>query len=164
VGRWRLALVAFASLPAALGGALLVVYAARWTGSLGAVAGLLGVFGLAARQSVAVIARIREGHADIPAAAARTAGHTVTVAVVTGAVIAPFALSGGTAGLELLWPAACVILGGLVTVTLVGLYVLPVACLRLGADVLAPSSAESATVTVLPPPRAPAPGRPAESA
>jgi multidrug efflux pump subunit AcrB len=164
LGRWRLALIAFASLPAALGGALLVVYAAHWTGSLGAVAGLLGVFGVAARQSVSVIARIREGHADIPAAAARTAGHTVTVAVVTGAVMVPFAVSGGTAGLELLWPAACVILGGLVTVTLVGLYVLPVACLRLGADVLAPSSAESAAVTVLPPPRAPAPRRPAESA
>jgi multidrug efflux pump subunit AcrB len=133
LGRWRLALVAFASLPAALSGALLVVFAEHWTGSLGAVAGLLGVFALAARQAVAVIARIREGHPDVPAAAARAAGHTVTVAVVTGAVMAPFAVSHGVAGLELLWPAACVILGGLVTVTLVSLYVLPVACLRVPA-------------------------------
>jgi Cu/Ag efflux pump CusA len=142
LGRWRLALVAFASLPVALSGALLVVYAVHWTGSLGAVAGLLAVFGLAARQAVTVIARIREGYADIPAAAARAAGHTITVAVVTGAAMAPFAVSGGTAGLELLWPAACVVLGGLVTVTLASLYVLPVACLRLGPKVLGPGPAD----------------------
>jgi hypothetical protein len=37
-----------------------------------------------------------------------------------------------------------VILGGLVTITLVSLYVLPVACLRLGPDGLAPDRAESA--------------------
>jgi multidrug efflux pump subunit AcrB len=153
LGRWRLALVAFASLPAALGGAVLVVYAAHWTGSLGAVAGLLGVFALAARQSVTVIARIRQGYADIPAAAASTAGHTAAVAVVTGAVMAPFAVSGSTAGLELLWPAACVILGGLVTVTLVSLYVLPVACLRLGPDVLGPGPVESAADEALVPPQ-----------
>ena len=143
VGRWRLALVAFATLPAAMGGGLLVVYAAHWTGSLGAVAGLVGVFALAARQAVTATARIREGRADIPAAAARTAGHALTVAVVTAAALVPFAASGATAGLELLWPAACVILGGLVTITLVSLYVLPVACLRLGPGVLAPSSAET---------------------
>jgi multidrug efflux pump subunit AcrB len=151
VGRWRLALVAFGTLPAAMGGGLVVVYAAHWTGSLGAVAGLLGVFALAARQAITVTARIREGHTDIPAAAARTAGHALTVAVVTAAALVPFAASGATAGLELLWPAACVILGGLVTITLVSLYVLPVACLRLGPRVLAPSSAESSADEVLVP-------------
>ena len=151
VGRWRLALVAFGTLPAAMGGGLLVVYGAHWTGSLGAVAGLLGVFALAARQAVTVTARVRAGHADIPAAAVRTAGHALTVAVVTAAALAPFAASGVTAGLELLWPAACVILGGLVTITLVSLYVLPVACLRLGPGVLAPDSAESSADEVLVP-------------
>jgi hypothetical protein len=153
VGRWRLALVAFGTLPAAMGGGLLVVWAAHWTGSLGAVAGLLGVFALAARQAVTITARIRDGHADIPAAAARTAGHALTVALVTAAAVAPFAATGTTAGLELLWPAACVILGGLVTITLISLYVLPVACLRLGPKVLAPSSAEEVLV---PAQRAPA--------
>jgi multidrug efflux pump subunit AcrB len=160
VRRWRLALVAFCSIPAAMGGALLVVCAAHWTGSLGAVAGLLAVFGLAARQAITVIARIREGHADIPAAAARGAGHALTVAVVTAALMAPFALSGGTAGLELAFPAACVILGGLVTITLVSLFVLPVVCLRLGPDVLAPSAEESDSGEELVPPQR----EPAESA
>jgi Cu/Ag efflux pump CusA len=140
VGSWRLALVAFWSLPVAMGGAMAVIYAGHWAGSLGAVAGLLAVFGLAARQAITVIGRIREGHQDIPAAAASAAGHAVTVAVVTAAALAPFAVYGNKAGLELLWPAACVILGGLVTITLVSLYVLPVACLRLGPDQIAPSS------------------------
>jgi len=149
-GSWRLALVAFASLPAAIGGAMLVIYAAHWSGSLGAVAGLLAVFGLAARQAVTVIGRIREGHKDIPAAATRAAGHAVTVAVVTAVALAPFALSRGTAGLELLWPAACVILGGLVTVTLVSLIALPVACLRLGPELIAPSSESAADEVLVP--------------
>jgi Cu/Ag efflux pump CusA len=140
VGSWRLALVAFGTLPVAMGGALLVVYAAHWTGSLGAVAGLLAVFGLAARQAVTVIGPIREGHQDIPAAAASAAGHAVTFAVVTAAALAPFAVFGDKAGLELLWPAACVILGGLVTITLVSLIALPVVCLRLGPELIAPSS------------------------
>jgi Cu/Ag efflux pump CusA len=155
VGRWRLALVAFGSLPVAMGGAMLVVYAAHWSGSLGAVAGLLALFGVAARQAITVIARIRDGHQDIPAAAASAAGHAVTVAVVTAAALAPFAVSRGTAGLELLWPAACVILGGLVTVTLASLYVLPVVCLRLGPELIAPSSEPAAGEVLVPPQREP---------
>ena len=149
VRSWRLAMVAFGSLPAAMSGGLLVVYLAHWSGSLGAVAGLLAVFALATRQAVTIIARIREGHQDIPAAATRTAGHALTVAVATAAIMAPFAVSGGPAGLELLWPAACVILGGLVTITLVSLIALPVACLRLGPRPQAPTS-ESADPALVP--------------
>jgi multidrug efflux pump subunit AcrB len=155
LGKWRLALVAFGSLPVAMGGAMLVVYAAHWTGSLGAVAGLLAVFGLAARQAITVIAAIREGHEDIPRAAVGPAGHTITVAVVTAAALAPFAVSGEIAGLELLWPAACVILGGLVTITLVNLYALPVACVRLGSAI-APSSELDEDEAPVPPQREPA--------
>jgi Cu/Ag efflux pump CusA len=161
VGRWRLALLAFASLPAAMGGALLVVYAAHWAGSLGAVAGLLAVFALAARQSIAVISRIREGHEDIPRAAASASGHAITVAVVTAAALAPFALSGGKPGLELLWPAACVILGGLVSITLVSLFVLPVGCLALGPELIAPSSELALDDVLVPPQREPAEAVPA---
>jgi hypothetical protein len=78
---------------------------------------------------------------------------------VTGAALAPFAASGGTAGLELLYPAACVLLGGLATVTLVGLFVLPAACLRMGPALAAPDP-ESAEGQDLVPPQA-APEQPA---
>jgi Cu/Ag efflux pump CusA len=155
VGSWRLALAAFGSVPVAMAGGMLAIYLAGWAGSLGAVAGLLGLFALAARMAITTIARIRadvrvrastSGHDDRAAdlatrfatSASTTAGHVVTVAIVVGAALAPFAASGGTAGLELLFPAACVLLAGLATLTLVGLFVLPVACLRMGPILAAP--------------------------
>jgi Cu/Ag efflux pump CusA len=155
VGSWRLALAAFRSIPVAMGGGMLVIFLAGWQGSLGAVAGLAGLFALAARMAVSVIARIRAdvraqaggGRADlrpsdtpvrIASAAAGPAGHVLTVAAVTGAALAPFALSGGPAGLELLFPAACVLLGGLVTLAIVGMLVLPADCLHAAAALTAP--------------------------
>jgi Cu/Ag efflux pump CusA len=160
VRSWRLAVVAFISIPVAMSGGMLVLYLGGWAGSLGAVAGLLGLFALAARMAIITIARIRadlrvrasmsgtdDRAADLAtrfaAAAATTTGHVLTVAVVTAAALAPFAASGGKAGLELLFPAACVLLGGLASVTLVGLFVLPAACLRMGST-LAASDPESA--------------------
>jgi Cu/Ag efflux pump CusA len=160
VGSWRLGLVAFGSGIGSLSGAMLVVYLAHWTGSLGAVAGLLGVYALAARQAISTISRIREGYQDFPRAVAGAAGHAVAVAVVTAAAVAPFAISGGTAGLELLWPAACVILGGLVTLTLFSLLVLPVACLWFGPGLLAPASESAEDEAVVPPQRQSGAGQP----
>jgi Cu/Ag efflux pump CusA len=167
VRSWRLALIAFISIPVAMSGGMLVLYLGGWTGSLGAVAGLLGLFALAARMAIVTIARIRadvrvrasvSGHDDraadlatrFAAAAATTAGHTLTVAVVTAAALAPFAASGAAAGLELLFPAACVLLGGLATVTLVGLFVLPAACLRMGPALAAPDPESAEGEEMLP--------------
>jgi hypothetical protein len=127
---------------------------------LGAVAGLVGVYALAARQAVYTITRIREGVEDIPRAAADAVGHAVVVVVVTAAAVAPFALSRGPAGLELLWPAACVILGGLATLTLVSLLVLPVACLWFGPGLLVPTSESAEDEAVVPPQRQPGPTEP----
>jgi Cu/Ag efflux pump CusA len=172
VRSWRLALVAFISIPAAMSGGMLVLYLAGWAGSLGAVAGLLGLFALAARMAIVTIARIRadvrvrasmSGHDDraadlatrFAAAASSTGGHVLTVAVVTAAALAPFAVSGGTAGLELLFPAACVLLGGLATLTLVGLFVLPTACLRMGSALAAPDPESAEGEEMVPPQRAP---------
>ena len=167
VGSWRMGLVAFGSVPVALAGGMLVVYLAGWAGSLGAVAGLAGLFALAASLAITTIARIRadvrvrasaSGHDDraddlttrIAHAAASPAGHVLTIAVVTAAALAPFALSGGTAGLELLFPAACVLLGGLATLTLVGLFVLPAACLRMGATLAVPEPESAEGQEMLP--------------
>jgi Cu/Ag efflux pump CusA len=147
--------MAFISIPVAMSGGMLVLFLGGWAGSLGAVAGLLGLFALAARMAIVTIARIRadvrvrareSGHDDraadlatrFAAAASSTGAHMLTVAIVTGAALAPLAFSGGTAGLELLFPAACVLLGGLATMTLVGLFVLPAACLRMGPTLAAP--------------------------
>jgi Cu/Ag efflux pump CusA len=46
-------------------------------------------------------------------------------AAVIAAVMAPFAVLGGRAGLEIAHPMALVVLGGLVTTTLTSLFIVP---------------------------------------
>jgi Cu/Ag efflux pump CusA len=180
VGSWRLALIAFGSLAVSLSGAMLVVYAAGWAGSLGAVAGLAAVFALAARMAITVLARIREGARTAPSALARedragglasritgaavsSSAHVAAAAAVTALALVPFAVSGGPAGLELLFPAACVIVGGLATILLVSLYVLPAAWLRLGPTLAAAAPRFADDEVLVPAPRAPEqPGGPGQ--
>jgi AcrB/AcrD/AcrF family len=58
---------------------------------------------------------------------------TLTVAVATAAAVLPFVILGNIAGLEIINPMAIVMLGGLLTSTLLALFVLPVLYLRFGA-------------------------------
>jgi Cu/Ag efflux pump CusA len=122
-GSWRLAALVFGSLPVALSGGALLVLAIGASAQLGAVVGLLGVFALAARQAIAVTARATRG-ADL--------GVIMTPAVVTAVALVPFAVMGDVPGLEMLHIAAAVILAGLVTTTLVSLFLLPVGVRLLG--------------------------------
>jgi hypothetical protein len=57
----------------------------------------------------------------------------MTVAVATAAAVLPFVIMGDVAGLEIINPMAIVLLGGLVTTTLLGLFLLPVLYLSFGA-------------------------------
>lgn len=133
-GSWPLAAVAFGSLPACLAGAVFVVYGLGAAGSLAAAAGVLAVFALAVRQALAVTARAARG-AD--GGLADGLAIVLTPAVVTAVAVAPFAVIGAVPGMELLHTAAVVILGGLATTTLVSLFGLPVAVLRIGRGALA---------------------------
>jgi Cu/Ag efflux pump CusA len=139
---WRLATVGFIALPAALVGGVLVAVLAGGTLSLGSLLGLLAVLGLAARNSVALIHRCqhleqRNGETFGPELVVRAArerfGPIVITAVTTAAALLPFALFGGIAGLEVVHPMALVVLGGLVTSTLLCLFVIPALCLRFGS-------------------------------
>jgi len=164
-GSWRLAALAFGSVPVSLAGGVFTVVALGAAGSLAAAAGLLAVFALAVRQAIVVTARAvpRAGaavaagrgdgvvHGDSVvhgddvvhgdgaggggADASDAAGGLamiLTPALVTALALAPFAVMGDVPGMELLHTAAAVILGGLVTITLVSLFVLPVACRLVG--------------------------------
>jgi len=53
--------------------------------------------------------------------------------VATAAAVLPFVIMGNIAGLEIVNPMAIVLLGGLITSTLLSLFVLPVLYLRFGA-------------------------------
>jgi Cu/Ag efflux pump CusA len=146
-GSWRLAGFAFASLPVSLAGGAFVVFALGADGELAASAGLLAVFALAVRQAIAVMARVEStasaGADGPPAAVTETLLPEIVIpALVTAVVLAPFIALGDVPGMELLHTAAAVILGGLVTCTLVNLFVLPVADAMLG-PVLATGAADS---------------------
>jgi Cu/Ag efflux pump CusA len=133
-GSWRLAgLVLLALLLAPAGG----VVAAYLYGdfSLGSLVGLFAVWVLAVRQVVALVSRYRQGPADGGVRAVLDASEErfapiLKTAFATGAAVLPMVLLGRVAGLEMLRPLAVVILGGLVTSTLLSLYVIPALFVR----------------------------------
>jgi multidrug efflux pump subunit AcrB len=121
-GSWRLGMLAFGSLPVSLSGGVLVVFTVGVGGQLAASAGLLAVLAFAVRQSIAVTARAARG-LDL--------GMILTPALVTAVTLTPFVAMGNVPGMELPHTAAAVVLGGLFSTTLAGLFVLPVGCRRL---------------------------------
>jgi CzcA family heavy metal efflux pump len=137
----RLALLLFLTLPMALVGGVLAV---RMTGgilSLGSLIGFLTVFGIAARNGILMISHFQhleheEGEAFGPALVLRGAKERLApilmTAGATGLALVPLAVAGSIAGHEIEHPMAIVILGGLVTSTLLNLFVLPSLYLRFG--------------------------------
>jgi Cu/Ag efflux pump CusA len=140
-GSWSLAALAFLSLPLALVGGELAALIAGGTVSLGAAAGFLCVLGLAARNAVVLITRCqrlqREGEEFGPALVERAGRErlvpVLTTASATTLAMLPLVILGARAGFEVVHPMAIVIVGGLVTCTLTGLFVLPALYLRFGA-------------------------------
>jgi Cu/Ag efflux pump CusA len=140
-GSWRLAAMFFLVLPVALAGGLIVALATGQARTLGADAGLLAVYVFAARQGMLQIARIRRLHAqdggrlsaEIVITAARDRlGPSVSAALVTATTMIPFVAMGDVAGNEIAHAAAAVILGGLLSATLVNHVLVPAMCLALG--------------------------------
>lgn len=106
--------------------------------SLGTVVGLLAVWGIAARHSVALICHLQDLRRD-PAADTTDVvvrgtrdrlGPILTTTLVTAVLLLPVLILGDIAGLEIVQPMAVVVLGGLVTSTLLNLVVVPALYLR----------------------------------
>jgi CzcA family heavy metal efflux pump len=139
-GSWGLAALAFLTLPVALVGGVLAALIAGAELSLGSFAGFLALFGLAARTDVLLIRRFqdleREGESFGPELVERGARERLAPILTSAAAIAvvmlPFVIAGTRPGLEVVHPMAVVILGGVVTSTLLVLFVLPALYLRFG--------------------------------
>jgi Cu/Ag efflux pump CusA len=139
-GSWRLAVVAFVALPAALAGGVLAALFAGGDVTLGSAAGLVAVLGFAARGMVALVRQYQRLQRDgeefgqdlVVRGTRERLVPTLTSALASAAALIPFAVSGGSAGLEIVGPMSGVILGGLVTATLVNLVAIPAAYLRYG--------------------------------
>jgi Cu/Ag efflux pump CusA len=129
---WRLAALVFVLLPVSVVGGVLALYIGG-VSSLGALAGLLTVLGLTARQSTLLVREYQEleGTAGVTTAQAVVIGSTdrlmpvVLTNLSVAVMLLPFATVAGIPGHELLHPLALVILGGLATSTLVTLFALP---------------------------------------
>ena len=141
-GSWRLAALSVAMLPVALTGGLLAALVGGGTLSFGSYVGLLVVLALAARNGLLLVSRYRElerdaGDAFGPELVLRGAGErvtpVVTTAITAALVLLPLVIGGSRAGYEVVHPLAVVVLGGLLTATLLALFVLPPLYLRFGA-------------------------------
>ncbi|MFN2488968.1 MAG: efflux RND transporter permease subunit [Actinomycetota bacterium] len=137
---WRLAAIAFLTLPVALaGGALAGVIDGEF--SLASLVGFLALLGLAARQGLLSLHHFQgleryEGEVFGADLVRRGALERLAPILATASALALVALVlvilGSRSGLEILNPMAWVVLGGVVTTTLVSLFVLPALYLRFG--------------------------------
>jgi CzcA family heavy metal efflux pump len=139
--RWRLAALAFLSLPMALVGGVLAAWVGGGIISLGSLVGFFTVFGIAARNGILLInhwqhLEEQEGMSFGPALVLRGARERLSpilmTSLATGLALVPLVVLGNRPGHEIELPLAVVVLGGLVTSTLLNLVILPSLYLRWG--------------------------------
>jgi len=140
-GTWRLALLSFVTLPIALVGGALAAFLFERTLSLGSLVGFYTVFGIAARNGILMINHFQhlendEGETFGPALVLRGARERLSpilmTSLATALALVPLVIAGQIPGHEIEYPLAIVILGGLVTSTVVNLFVIPSLYLRFG--------------------------------
>lgn len=136
LGSWRAALLAFAAVLVSLAGGLVGARVGGRTFSLGSLFGLVAVGGFAVRAALLLLQRLRRLERDEPllgrlALVERgTIEGGVPTAAAAAVVIAgliPFLAIGHLPGGEVVRPLSVVVVGGLVTCTLLALMVLPAA-------------------------------------
>lgn len=137
----RLALLAFLTLPSALVGGVLAAWAGDGVISLGSLVGFLTVLGIAARNGIMLMSHYQhlereEGEPFGPGLVLRGARERLApilmTALATALALVPLVVKGSVPGHEIEHPMAVVILGGLVTSTLLNLFVVPSLYLRFG--------------------------------
>jgi len=145
LGSWRLAGFVFVAAPVAALGGFVSAYLGGGVLSLGSFLGLVAVLGLAVRNGIMLIRHFQDLEQQEAAydssLVLRGTGErlpaVVASAITVGLIVLPFAWIGNVAGLEILHPAAVAILGGLVTSTILTLFVMPALYPRFAAKVAA---------------------------
>ncbi|MBT2512743.1 efflux RND transporter permease subunit [Arthrobacter sp. ISL-30] len=136
---WRLATLIMLTLPVALVGGILAALLGGGVLSLGSLVGFLTVMGIAARNGILLINHCQylEDHEGekfgrelVMRGAAERLSPILMTTLATGLALVPLVVMGSLPGHEIEHPMAVVILGGLVTSTLVNLFVVPSLYLR----------------------------------
>lgn len=130
----RLVFIVFLSLPFALLGGLVGAILAGGVLSLGSMVGLVGVLGIAARNGIMLVSHYRHLREDenlpfdealIFRGAKERLLPILMTALTTGLALLPIVWAGVQPGYEIENPMAWVILGGLITSTLLNLFMIP---------------------------------------
>ncbi len=148
LGNARNLLLVLANVPFSLVGGILAVWLTQKLGvadegglTIGSLVGFVTLFGITTRNSIMMISHFehlvdQEGMTWGLDAAIRGASERLIPILMTATVTAlgllPLALGTGEAGREIEGPMAIVILGGLITSTILNLFVLPTLALRYG--------------------------------
>jgi Cu/Ag efflux pump CusA len=147
-GSWRLATLSFLTLPSALVGGLLAAFAAGGIISLGSLVGFFTVFGIAARNGILMINHYQHleryegetfGMGLVLRGARERLAPILMTALATGLALVPLVIAGEIPGHEIEYPMAVVILGGLVTSTVLNLFIIPAIYLLFGREKNAPA-------------------------
>jgi CzcA family heavy metal efflux pump len=147
-GNWKNLTLILVNVPFALLGGILAVFLTSHFGdpgegglTIGSLVGFVTLFGITMRNSIMMISHFEhlvqvDGMSWNLETAMRGASERLIpilmTAIVTGIGLLPLAIGSGEAGREIEGPMAIVILGGLITSTLLNLLVLPTLALRFG--------------------------------
>ncbi len=138
-GGGRAAGLILAGTPFALAGGVIAIAFTGGVVSLGALVGFVTLFGVAARNAILLVSHVDHlveverapwGPATVLRAARERVTPILITALVTALGLAPLALEAGQSGREVQGPMAIVILGGLVTSTVMSLVLLPALIMR----------------------------------
>ncbi|HEX9337210.1 MAG TPA: efflux RND transporter permease subunit, partial [Pseudonocardiaceae bacterium] len=138
---WRLATLAFLTLPMALVGGALAAFISGGVISLGSLVGFFTVFGIAARNGILLINHCQHledhegetfGVALVLRGARERLSPILMTSLATGLAVVPLIVLGNEPGAEIEYPLAVVVVGGLVTSTLLNLFIVPSLYLRFG--------------------------------
>ncbi|MBI4535768.1 MAG: efflux RND transporter permease subunit, partial [Ignavibacteriae bacterium] len=137
----RLATISFMLLPTALVGGVLAAWLGDGIISLGSIVGFLTVLGIAARNGILMINHFQHledlegekfGAGLVLRGAKERLAPILMTASTTGLALIPLVVAGAIPGNEIEHPMAIVIVGGLITSTLLNLFIVPSLYLRFG--------------------------------
>ena len=138
----RLVALVLVSLPFALVGGVIATLLTGGTLSLGSLVGFVTVLGIAARNGIMLVSHYRHLESEEREAFGRELvlrgseerlAPILMTALATGLALLPIVIGGNRPGHEIEHPMAVVILGGLVTSTLLNLFLMPALYLRYGS-------------------------------
>lgn len=139
LGSWRPTLLVFLTLPFALIGGVIATWGTGGVLSIGSLVGFFTVFGIAARNGILLINHAQHlervegepfGVEMVIRAARERLAPILMTSLATGLALVPLVVLGDRPGHEIEYPLAVVILGGLLTSTLLNLFLTPVLFLR----------------------------------